>query len=58
MQHRSRRIALPAGEGSILGRQRAQPGDDVAEIGVGHVGVIAEAHRRLEMVDVLVDALS
>src|SRR5450759_5066039 len=43
------------GKSLLLRRHRMQPGDQVVEVAVGHVGVVAKAHRRLEVVAVLVD---
>src|ERR1019366_2666505 len=45
------------GRPSFPRRQRPQPGDDVVEIAVGHFGIEAETHRRLELAAVLVDTL-
>src|SRR5450759_4729202 len=44
------------GKSLLLRRHRMQPGDQVVEVAVGHMGVVAKAHRRLEVVAVLVDA--
>src|SRR6185437_7116254 len=41
----------------LLWRHRAHPGDDVVKIGIGHMGVIPKAHRPIELLAVLVDAL-